>query len=277
MSLFAQDNFKVTPKLTLNLGLRWDYTFRFHEKYGHWANYDLNANDPTLGIPGTLVFAKNGSDSFEKNEYAANFGPEVGFAYSPRNKVVLRGSFGVIYMPTGVPFFNGVPDGFAPGFQGTNVVNSPFNWDSGYPGVYQPGSTAVDPSTLFPLVSVDPRALEPGYSLASDIGAQFELTPNTRLEVSYVGNRGHHLTDTALAWNEAPASTFFNLVNQFGANQYNDYVCSPSDATAYGVKYPYAGFCAPVLAAIAPYPQAAAWASTIWYYYNLNYVGLPVG
>jgi len=281
-SFFAQDNFKVTPKLTLNLGLRWNYNFRFHEKYGHWANYDLNAIDPTLGIPGTLVFAKNGSDSFEKNEYYDNFGPVVGFAYSPTRRVVVRGSFGIIDMPTGEPFYGGVPDaspnsGAIAGFQGTNVVNTPFQWDQGYPGVFMPGSKSVNPATLFPLVSVDPRALKVGYSEAFNFGAQFELTPNTRLEASYVGNRGHRLTDTALAWNEAPASTFFNFVNKFGANQYNDYVCSPADAASYGVKYPFSGFCAPVLAAIAPYPQVAQWASTYWFYYNLNYVGLPLG
>ena len=277
MSLFAQDSYKVTPKLTLNLGLRWNYTFRFHEKYGHWANYDLNAIDPTLGIPGTLVFANGGGDSFEKNEYHRNFGPQIGVAYSPWKKVVFRGSWGLIYMPSSVPFFNGVPNGFAPGFQGTNSVNTPFNWDAGYPGVYQPGSNKVDASTLFPLVNVDPRALRAGTSSAFNVGVQYELTPNTRIEVSYVGNRGNHLADTALAWNEAPASTFFNLVNKYGSNQYNNYVCSPSDATTYGVKYPYPGFCAPVLAAVAPYPQVAAWASTYWYYYNLIYVGLPLG
>jgi len=277
MSLFVQDGYKVTPTLTLNLGLRWDYTFRFHEKYGHWANYDLNAIDPTLGIPGTLVFANGGGDSFEKNEYSRNFGPQIGFAWSPWKKTVFHGAWGLIYMPPSVPYFNGVPDGFAPGFQGTNVVNAPFNWDGGYPGVYTPGSKNVDPSTLFPLVSVDPRALRAGTSSAFNFGVQYELTRDMRLEVSYIGNRGNHLADTALAWNEAPASTFFNLANKYGSNPYNNYVCSPADAATYGIKYPYAGFCGPVLAAAAPYPQVAAWASTIWYYYNLLYVGLPLG
>ena len=280
LDFFAQDNWKVSPKLTLNLGLRWIYNFRFHEKYGHWANYDLNAIDPTLGIPGTLVFAKSGSDSFEKNEYLSNFGPSIGFAYALAKKLVLRGSADLIYNPIaqGGVIYNGVPDGFAPGFQGTNVVNTPFDWDSGYPGVYMPGNENVSPSSLFPLVNVDPRALHAPYSVAVNLGAQYELTPNMRLEVGYVGNRGHRLADTALAFNEAPTPTFLKILSQYpDANAYNDYVCSPADAASYGIKYPFAGFCAPLLAAIAPYPQAAEWASAYWYYYNLNYVGLPLG
>jgi len=279
MSLFAEDSYKVTRRLTVNMGLRWDYTFRFHEKYGHWANFDLNAIDPTYGVPGKLVFATGGGDSFEKNEYATNFGPQIGFAYNPWNKVVFRGSFGIIYNPVGVAYFQGTPNGFAPGFKGLNQVNNPFNWDtSGYPGVFQPGNKNVDPTFLFPVVTVDPRALRVGYSDAFNLGVQYAITPNMRVEASYVGNRGHRLTDTSLAWNEGPTSTFLRLAQQNpGLNGFSNYVCSPADAVTYGVTYPYAGFCGPVLSAIAPYPQLAQAESNYWFYPNLLYVGLPLG
>lgn len=278
MSLFGQDSYKIRSNITLSLGLRWTYNFRFHEKYGHWANFDQNAIDPTLGIPGTLVFAKNGGDSFEKNEYATNFAPQIGIAYSPWKKVVFRGSFGMIYNPPGVPYFNGVPNGFAPGFKGTNQVNSPFNWDAGYPGVFQPGNQNVDPQFLFPVTTVDPHALRVGYSDAFNLGAQYELTPTMRVEASYVGNRGHRLTDTALAYNEGPTSTFQRLAQQNpGLNGFSNYVCSPADAATYGVKYPYNGFCGPVLSAIAPFPQLAQAESNFWFFPNLLYVGLPRG
>lgn len=283
MSLFAQDSYKVTPTLTLNLGLRWDYNFRFHEKYGHWANFDLNAIDPTYGVPGMLVYAKNGGDSFQKNEYAANFGPQIGVAYNPWRKLVLRGAFSVIYNPVGVPYFNGTPYGFAPGFKGTNQVNSPFNWDSGYPGVYTPGNKGGDPFTVFPLVSMDPRALRVGYSDAFNFGAQYEVTPDMRVEVSYVGNRGHRLTDTALAWNEGPSSTFLRLTGQYpDMTAWNYPVCSQADADSFGIAYPYNGFCGTALEAIAPYPQVAnafwnPYTYGGWYYPSLLYAGLPLG
>jgi hypothetical protein len=279
LALFAQDSYKITPKLTMTLGLRWGYTFRYHEKYGHWANFDLYTIDPALGIPGKLVFAKNGSDSFEKYEYASNFGPQIGLAYSPWRRFVFRGYFGILYSPPSEPYFSGVPNGFAPGFQGTNNVNAPFAWDNGYPGVFQPGTPQnANIFNTFPLVSVDPHALRAGYLNSFNFGVQYEVTPTMRLEIAYIGNRGHRLSDTTLAWNEPTYSAFSQaLANNPGIGPFGNYVCSPADAAAARVPYPYPGFCAPALAAITPYPQVAAAATTTWFYYNLLYVGLPRG
>ena len=197
--------------------------------------------------------------------------------------MVFRGSFGIIYNPAGVPYFDGVPNGFAPGFRGTNSASAPFNWDAGYPGVFQPGNKGGDPTTVFPLVSVDPRALRAGYSDAFNIGAQYELTPNMRVEVAYVGNRGHRLTDTALANNQGPTSTFLRLAQANpDLNSFNHPVCSATDAASYGIAYPYNGFCGTLLAAIAPYPQVGAaffnpFTFAGWYFPSLLYVGLPLG
>lgn len=292
LSVFAQDSYKVTSKLTLDVGLRWQYTLPYHEKYGHWANFDLNAIDPTLNVPGTLTFLSGPGDSFENKEYWNDFGPEIGFAYSPWSKWVFRGSFGLAYLPPQEPFFDGVPDAFAPGFRGTNNVNSAFNWDNGYPGVLKPGSTNIDPSTLFPLVSVDPHALMAGFSDAFNIGAQYEINQNMRLEVGYVGNRGHHLPDAALAWDEPSSSTFLNTINanqgtagnpSTAMNPYNDYIfCATQGAPVTGqgvngITCPFNNFFGPALATIAPYPQVANWSASYYFYYDLNYVGLPLG
>ena len=275
MDLYAQDSWKVTPTLTLNIGLRWDATFRFHEKYGHWANFDLNAIDPNLGIPGSIQYLKDGSGSFEKNQDWHNFGPQIAFAWNPWKRVVFRGAFNILYVPIGIQYYNGVPYAFAPGYRGTNATSAPFNWDSGYPGVFTPGtkSTTPDPN-LFPVVTVDPNSLLAGYTDNWNIGVQYELTKNTSIEAAYIANRGHHLQDSGLNNNQPSAQRFFGLVNS--GNGFN-YVCSAADAAANGVPYPYAGFCAPALAAIAPYPQLAAAEANIWFYPNLYYVGLPLG
>lgn len=298
--LYAQDNYKVTSKLTLSMGLRWNFNFRFHEKYGNWANYDLNAIDPNYGYPGKLVFAKNGDDSFFKNQYYRQFGPSLGFAYQMHPKTVVRGSFGLIFNPVGVTFFGGVPDGFAPQLGVNTVGGSPgFSWDGpggtgNYPGQVVKADASTDPNSIFPEVAVDPRALRLGYSEAFNFGIQQELTRSTRLEISYVGNRGHRLTDTALAWNEGPTKEFLRLVNMAKTKpdyysgqitpltRYEHWVCDAGAAAYYGVPYPtttgytYGNFCGSVLALLAPSPQMADRAANYWGYYNINYVGLPL-
>jgi len=274
VSLFAQDNFKATSKLTLSMGLRWNYNFRFHEKYGNWASFDQTAFSLRYGIPGSLAFPLAPRDSFEKNEYGRNFGPSFGFAYQALPKTVVRGSYGLIFNPVGVAFYQGVPDGFAPQL-GVNNVGCCYNWDqvpNGYPGVLTTAKVDASPFSLFPMVTMDPRALRLGYSEAFNFGVQQELTPNTRLEISYVGNRGHRLTDTALAWNEGSASTFSRL-----AKAGNPWACSAGQAAAAGVPYPFSGYCAPAFGAVAPFPQMVEAEALWWGYANLLYVGLPLG
>jgi len=294
LTVFAQDSYKATPKLTLTVGLRWQYAFRFHEKYGHWANFDLQQIDPTYGTPGKLVFPSGPGDSFEKKEYWDGFGPQIGFAYSPARKWVVRGSFSLTLVPASPPLYDGTPDAFAPQYKGTNSVNTPFDWDSGYPGVFKPGSTNIDPSSFFGLVYTDPHSLMPGFTDTYNFGVQYELTPNVRLEVAYIGNRGHHLPDTALAWNEPSASTFLNVEKQNpGLVPYGDYSSWQFNAdcvkgqpllNGYGYGSPYVGitcpynnFYGPALAALAPSPQLAVWSAAYYYFYDLYYVGLPIG
>ncbi|MGC2832192.1 MAG: carboxypeptidase regulatory-like domain-containing protein [Candidatus Acidiferrum sp.] len=294
MTLFAQDSYKVSPKLTITGGLRWQYARPYHEKYGHWANYDLGQIDPNFGYPGKLTFATGPGDSFEKKEYWDGLGPQLGVAYALRPRLILRGSFSLTLLPTSGPYFNGVPNGFAPGFKGTNLVNNPFNWNSGYPGVFVPGNKNADFTSVGLLTYVDPHSLMPAFTDAMNFGVQYELTPNMRLEVAYVGSRGHHLPDTALAWNEPTASTFLNVVNANpGLVPYGDFSswnfaggCTKGQpipdnfgfgpGTFVGITCPYTGFSSSALAALAPSPQLAA-LSTNNFYYWLNYVGLPIG
>jgi hypothetical protein len=288
IDLFAQDSYKMTPKLTVNVGLRWNYNTRFHEKNGNWANFDPTVTNPLLtpvygvALPGSLVFAKGGGDSFETNEYPFNYGPSIGIAYLLTPKLVVHASYGMIFNPVGITFFGGVPDSFAPQL-GSSAANN-FSWDNtggggNYPGVVTKATLATDPSTMYPFpVEVDRRALRLGYSEAFNFGVQQQLTPNMRFELSYVGNRGHRLTDTSLAWNETSTANFLKVVDANpGINTFNDYVFSPSDAAGYGVPFPYPNFWGPALAATAPLPQMSAAEVDYWYYPNLQYAGVPMG
>jgi hypothetical protein len=272
-SFFVTDSYKTTPRLTLTLGLRWEGTFPLHEKYGHWANFDLNAVDPATGTKGAIAYAKGGGDSFEKYENWKNFAPQVGAAYSLTNRVVLRGAYGITYAPLGIQFWQGVPYGFAPGYRGTNEVKpvggsaEAFNWDSGYPGVFTPGTK--DPSNIpWGPVSIDPHTLDLGYTHNFNAGVQYQLTKNILVSASYVGNRGRRLHDPSLAFNESDHKTFLNLVN---SGHFWDWVQDSTTAAKAGVPFPYAGFQGYAFQAIVPYPQVATLYSPIYY------VGTPKG
>ena len=106
-SPYFQDNWKVTPKLTLNLGLRWDYLPPYHEVQDRFSFFNTNAINPLTGTPGQLEFAGNrGADiSCEcrtpVHTYWKNFGPRFGLAYSFNDKTVIRAGYSLAYSRSG--------------------------------------------------------------------------------------------------------------------------------------------------------------------------------
>ncbi len=106
-SPYFQDNWKVTPKLTLNLGLRWDYLPPYHEVQDRFSFFNTDAINPLTGTPGQLEFAGNrGADiSCEcrtpVHTYWKNFGPRLGLAYSVNDKTVIRAGYSLAYSRAG--------------------------------------------------------------------------------------------------------------------------------------------------------------------------------
>ena len=254
VSLYAQDDIKVTAKFTLNLDLRWDLNGRYHEKYGHWSNFDTTAINPVTGQPGALQFATSGSGSFETKQYYHNFSGYVGGAYQLTPKTVARASFGVFYVPLNLNTYSGIPYGFNPGFVLNNQVLTPFDWDSGYPG------HAVDigknPNfTRYGMVSIDPRMLELGNVQAWSAGIQREISRDLVLDATFIQNHGYHLESGYVAANQPILSDYTALVQ--AGKQY---------AT---VSEP--GFTGPGWASVAPFPNVAATFGPLYY------VGSPLG
>jgi len=131
---YFQDDIKVTPYLTINLGVRYDYFQRWKEKHDHWASFDPATNQ--------IVYAKNATDAQGGRALQFsdpnNFGPRFGFAWRPLKSqdLVLRGGYGIYYEqehPSG-PILNainpppggiGAPDAAYSGFGFTRDFTAP--------------------------------------------------------------------------------------------------------------------------------------------------------
>jgi hypothetical protein len=105
---YFQDDWKITQKLTLNLGLRWDYMSPYHETLDRFSYLNPALTNPVTGNKGALEFAGSyGGASVSCNcttpvkTYWKNWGPHVGFAYALNGKTVVRGGFATLYSHAG--------------------------------------------------------------------------------------------------------------------------------------------------------------------------------
>lgn len=273
-ALFVQDEYRVSDRLTMNLGLRWETTGGWREKYGHWGNFNTNAMNPVTGVAGALEYADEVSTSFEGKRDFKELGPRLGLAYRINDKLVFRGAYGLFYAPIGVNFWAGVPYGFAPGFFGTNTVpqrvdgSAAFNWDeTSYPGTLT--SAVKDPAyTQWGLVSINPHSLEAGRIQQWNAGIEHEIRPDIVLGVTYLGNKGTRLSSGDLERNQPDPAVMRQLL--LSGNEWA-WVSDRESAAAAGVPYPYPGFAGAAWMAITPFPQAAAGFGPLFF------VGSPLG
>ena len=101
ISPYVQDNWRVTPKLTLDLGLRYDFFPTVTEVHNAGSFFNPNLANPVTGVNGALQFAGNGANtcncSTPVNNYYKNFGPRIGVAYQVDPKTVIRASYGIMF------------------------------------------------------------------------------------------------------------------------------------------------------------------------------------
>lgn len=192
--LFIQDSWKVTRKLTLDYGLRWDYNTPYHEQYGRLGQFAPNiANGNAGGLLGATQYANTCNCSFYQRTYPWAFGPRLGIAYQINPKTVFRGGFGINYQ------YVDSPAGAAIGTNGVYPlvgVNPYVNISS--PGAIVPPTWPVTDPNIFPVpgtVGGAPANYAPGANQNRppriyqwSAGFQREITPNLVVEATYVGN-----------------------------------------------------------------------------------------
>jgi hypothetical protein len=222
---FAQDNWKITRKLTLEIGLRYDYANLLKEQYGRMQSASFNTPNPAAGgLPGNVIYEATCHCSFN-DSYKFAFGPRIGVAYQIAPRTVLRVGGGIAYstspnnafLSLSVPDFYtlSAPLGTGQGIQPTLAQGNPFAPGNvfGNPGIKYPNFSAQYPQQTSatgcgptggapclppqsPFISIDKNTGRLPRIFQWSVGLQHEIIPNLLIEASYVGNRG--------AWWTAP-------------------------------------------------------------------------
>ena len=185
-ALFAQDDWKVNHRLTLNLGLRYDYFSPIIEANNRQSNFDYGT--------GTLIqAAQNGASRALVKGDKANFSPRIGFAFTPTANAdtVIRGAYGIFFagqeIRTAAPLqlaYN-LPFFYEPSFVSDGVTPK-ITVSQGFPSLNP--SQAINPG----VTSVDPNLHTPYYQ-SWNLAVQRALPGSVSLEVAYAGSKGTHL------------------------------------------------------------------------------------
>jgi hypothetical protein len=263
LGLFADDSWKVTNRLTLNFGMRWEIIMPHSDRAGRLSYVDISKPNPQAGnLPGVLVFGgEQGFGNRIVNIRWRNPAPRFGFAYKVTDTMVVRGGAGLFYseyIARGL-LNRGVPNtGFsttATFATGDNGITPAFNWDNGFPQnfLFPPNlspfqANGQNASVVLPDDFSMPRKLQWNFTIekqfADDIG----------ISAGYVANVGRHLYST-------------QQINQLppGSERYSDALLrsniNSAQARAAGIVEPYSGFSqlwgtrGTVAQALRPYPH----------------------
>jgi hypothetical protein len=245
---YFQDDFQVTPKLTVNLGLRWEYFGQLIERYGAQSNF-LPSGTP--GSPSQFLLPKRRCNTPLSPEFIAataadninivcsgvpglghsqltNFSPRFGFAYQMTPKFVVRGGYG---------FFYG-------GFENSTIetyVDFPFQFNLDYPNLVPnapvtfPNGSIATLETGISAIPLTPEAVQPGgvsftgedyhmktpYTQGYNLTLQYQLSANDTVQAGYVGNTVRHLGVYIPA--NSPGQILPPGLNQFDYSPYPDF------------------------------------------------------
>lgn len=208
-SFYFQDDWKVSPSFTLNLGLRYTNESPFRTKYAQMSQFDATVTDPVTGLKGAITHPTAPLNRRDNN----NFQPRLGLAWHPLSKLVFRSGFAVNTLD--VKFPGGQFDDYtavvnqqaAPGdprplysiSQGPNNVNFAASMMSNGTAIYQGTNYGSRTATQW-----DPALRNP-YVLNWNAMIQYSLSTNYLVELGYVGSAGLGLLET-LQINSFPTS-----------------------------------------------------------------------
>ena len=279
---YFQDDFKVSRKLTLNLGIRYDVDIPRTERYNRLSYFDINAASPLQGmvaasavcpncgnLKGAMEFVGTSGAAYGRHQTPTdlnNVAPRIGFAYNVFRTTVIRGAYGILYAPSMLQAAGTSGTSGTEGFTGGTALNATLN--SGQTFVASLGNP-------FPNGLIRPLGAAPGpiSGALTDIGGQvqdsyfidyvnpmiqqwnFNIQQEVKgawlVQVGYLGSKGQHLPDgeSSVNFDQLPAS-FLSLGSNLTAQVPNPF---------YGIiKNPTSTYANPTVAAnllLDAYPQ----------------------
>jgi hypothetical protein len=210
-NLFVQDDFRILPNLTLNIGLRWEYNAPVTDKYNHLATFDPTFPNSTP-LPDLRVSTPQTPNIY--NSSKKEFSPRFGFAWTPFGpKTVIHSAYGLFW---DVKLLNVILN---------SALTAPFltaysfnQSTSGIPNISLAnsyGGTAGGPA--IPSASWVENPFRDGYVQQWNFNIQQQLTQSMGMTVGYVGSKGTHL-DRAYDINEpAPTASFTQSLRRYPA------------------------------------------------------------
>ncbi len=262
-ALFVQDKFQITPKLTIDYGVRVERPTPLLEDYDRLSSLDLNTPNPGAGGRlGALVFAGKGQGRTGKRRFAnvpIEVSPRIGLAYALNSKTLVRTGYGIFRALSNANAIAGTIEGsFLQGYQfnqflttGNNGITPAFILDQGFPAI----NVAVpntDPTQAngSSIDFLNPTGGKQAYLQNWTLDVQRELRGRILLDVAYVGQKGTNLPANLENLNQVDPK-YLSLGPLLNAN-----INSP-EARAANIPIPYAGFSGSVSQALRPYPQFA--------------------
>jgi hypothetical protein len=257
-SFYVQDDWKVSPRLSVNLGVRYEFTQPPLEGKDKWSDLDPALPNPGAdGFPGALIFAgfgpgRRNSRTITPGWYGG-IGPRAGLAFSPDSKTVIRAgasrSFGVVKAVTGSTHFDGAVLVFRPSST-DNGITPAFKLDQGLPSYNRPPSTDPAFSNGNNVAWWNNQAVRLPESYDWTLSVQRQTSANTVVEVSYNAAIGAHLVAGLLTYNQLPFSAF----QRYGLSVLQSNIDSAAARNA-GIQRPYPSFRGSVAQALRPFPQ----------------------
>ncbi len=268
---YAQDDWRVNRKLTVNFGLRFDFTQPPTNRKDEYSDFNPTVPNPGAnGYPGALWFAGFGDGRANRRSlvpgWYGGWGPRLGLGYSADQKTTVRAGFGRSFARVTAVNTSGHFAGFIGQYvfeNATQGVQPTFRLDDGLPAYKLPPS--IDPS-FSNQNNVDywqgQEATRAPENLFWTLTIQRQLSSSTVLEAGYNASVGTHLQTGLLNFNQVPTPVFNQMVSQYGLVQAQSLLradINSAAAVAAGFRAPYPNFLnqrvRTVNQSLRPYPQ----------------------